>query len=85
MNTNEAVTTRCRRLRTVGDDVYKSAPEAGTLALFALKELDDREHCGILIETVNKLVSQQTERPCTYEMCLRAPNELSPRANDDYG
>jgi hypothetical protein len=65
--------------------VYKSAPEAGALVLFVLKELDDWEHCGILIETVNKLGSQETERSCTYKMCLRAPNELSPRANDDYG
>ena len=49
MSTNEAGTTRSRSLRTVGDDVHKSAPKAGTLVLFVLKELDDWEHCGILI------------------------------------
>ena len=61
MNTDEARTTGCKRLRTVGDDVYKSAPEARTLVLFALKELNNWDHCCILIEAVNKLVHQRTE------------------------
>ena len=61
MNTDEARTTGCKRLRTVGDDVYKSAPEARTLVLFALKELNNWDHCCILTEAVNKLVNQRTE------------------------
>jgi len=81
----DAPTTRCRRLRTVGDNMYKYSPEAGTLACFVLKELEDRDHCRVLIVVVNKLVTQQTERQCTHEMCLRAPNEFGPRANDNYG
>jgi len=32
---------------TVGDDVYKSAPEARTLVLFVLKEFNDWEHSRI--------------------------------------
>ena len=78
-------TTGYRRPRTIGYDVYKSAPEARALVLFVLKELDDWDHCSILIVMVNELGTQRTERRCTHEMSLRAPNELGPRANDNDG
>jgi len=60
----------CRKLRTIRDNVNKNSPKAGSLAFFILKEFDDRDHCRILIATVNKLVTQRTERQSTHEVCL---------------
>lgn len=55
--------------------MHKNAAEAGTLALFVLKKLNDWDHCRILMVAVNRLVTNGLNgRARTRYVCERQTN-----------
>ena len=67
--------------------MYKNATEARTVVPLVLQELNNWHHNRVLAIDMGVRLSpcRYTNHNSTYEVRLRSPNELGPRADKNYG